>query len=369
MKYYIIAGEKSGDMHGANLMVEIKNADAQSEFRYFGGDLMKAQGGDLVQHYKTMSYMGFLEVINNIDKIYQTLERCKKDIVNHRPDVLILIDYSGFNLRIAKFAKRHGIKVYYYISPKIWAWNRSRVHYIKKYVDRMFVILPFEKDFYKKYNIEVDYVGNPILDAIHKHHVNTNFRFDNQLDMRPIIAVLPGSRPQEIEYMLHFMVSIIPAFPDFQFVVAAVNNIDKYHYEAYRRNDKVYIIYDQTYDILSQSQVAIVTSGTATLETALFNVPQVVCYNTSAITYIIGRLLIKVKYISLVNLIADRSVVKELIQDEFSPANIILEIKKILQNSDYKNSMLKGYDEVIDKIGKIGASHTAAQLMVKYLGS
>lgn len=366
MKYYIIAGERSGDMHAANLIKSLKEKDAQAQIRCWGGELSAAAGGELAMNYKELAFMGFLEVIANLNTIRKAFKFCKEDIVTYKPDAVILVDYAGFNLRVAAFTKKQGIRTYYYISPKIWAWNQSRANKIKKLVDKMFVILPFEKDFYKKFDYEVDYVGNPVNDAIKVFHPNPNFRKDNGLDERPIIAVLPGSRKQEVEQMLHYMVSIVPGFGQYQFVVAAVPNLPSNYYEQFRRNI-VTIVYDQTYDILAQAQGALVTSGTATLETALFNVPQVVCYKGSFITYAIARTLIKVKYISLVNLIADKEVVKELIQDEFTPTNLMTQLRLILEDKAFREKQLKEYADIQKSIGNAGASEKTANLIIKYL--
>ena len=369
MKYYIIAGERSGDMHAANLMKELTNQDPEATFRFWGGDLMQAAGGELVRHYKEMAFMGFLEAAANTFKIVQFLRQCKADILAYQPDVVILVDYAGFNLRIAKFAKDQGLKVFYYISPKIWAWNQGRVHTIKKLVDRMFVILPFEEEFYGKFDYKVDYIGNPILDTIRNHQPGADFIQRNKLNPKPIIAVLPGSRKQEIESILFIMLSVLPAFREYQFVVAAVSNLNQSYYENFNRDPNIKIVYDQTYDLLANSQAALVTSGTATLETALFNVPQVVCYTTSLISYWIGRAVIKVPYISLVNLIAGKPVVTELIQNELTGRNIISELKKILFDKAFIQKQKAGYQEIREKLGEANSAAKAAELMVKCLKS
>lgn len=368
MKYYIIAGEASGDLHASNLIKSIRQQDAAAEFRGYGGDLSEAAGLHLVQHYKEISFMGFYEVFRNLGTLRKSIKNCKTDIAQWKPDVVILVDFAGFNMRIAKFAKGINLKTYYYISPKIWAWNSGRVKGIKQYVDKMFCILPFETEFYNKYDYKVDYVGNPVVDAVLAHKANTNFRTENGLDERPIIAVLPGSRKQEIEHLLHFMVSIIPPFmQNYQFVIAGMSNLPQEYYEKFRRHDTIRIVYDQTYDLLKQSSVAIVTSGTATLETAMFNVPQVVCYRTSEITYAIARSFIKVKFICLVNLIANKLIVKELIQDEFNPTNLSAELKLLLFDEQYRNNVLKGYAEIQQVLGTESASDKTAALIMKYL--
>ncbi len=366
MKYYIIAGERSGDLHASNLIKALRQEDPQAQIRCWGGELSQEAGGELAKHYEDLAFMGFVEVLSNLTTIRKAMRFCKEDIEAWKPDVVILVDYAGFNLRIARFAKEKGFKVYYYISPKVWAWNQSRANNIKKYVDKMFVILPFEKKFYKQFNYEVDFVGNPIMDAINQFVPNPNFRKDNDLDERPIIAVLPGSRKQEVERTLHYMLSILPPFMDHQFVVAAVPNLPKKYYEQFRRNE-IRIVYDQTYDLLANAKAALVTSGTATLETALFNVPQVVCYSTNYITYLIAKSLIKVKYISLVNLIADKPLVTELIQDEFNPSNIMKELEKLVRNPQEREAMLNGYYELRQLMGEEGASVQAGKLMYKYL--
>ncbi|PIQ22376.1 MAG: lipid-A-disaccharide synthase [Cytophagales bacterium CG18_big_fil_WC_8_21_14_2_50_42_9] len=367
MKYYIIAGERSGDLHGASLMRELKNQDPEAVFRCWGGDMMQQVGGELVRHYKDMAFMGFIEAAANLPTIVRFLKECKADILQFKPDVVILVDYAGFNLRIAKFAKVQGIKVFYYISPKIWAWNQGRVHNIKKIVDRMFVILPFEEEFYERFDYKVDYIGNPISDTVKAHLPSTDFISRNKLNNKPIIAVLPGSRKQEIERILFIMLSVLPAFREYQFVVAAVSNLSQDYYENFNRDSNIKIVYDQTYDLLGHAQAALVTSGTATLETALFNVPQVVCYTTSFISYWIGRSVIKVPYISLVNLIANKTVVKELIQNELTGRNIIAELKKILFDKTYIRQQMEGYQALREKLGEANAAAKAAQLMVGYL--
>jgi lipid-A-disaccharide synthase len=367
LKYYLIAGERSGDLHASNLIKSLIKEDAAAEFRFLGGEMMQAAGGTMYRHYKEISFMGFWEVFSNLGAIFKNLKYCKADLIDYKPDVLILVDFSGFNLRVAAEAKKAGIKVYYYISPKIWAWNQSRAHKIKRLVDKMFVIIPFEKEFYKKFDFEVDYVGNPVFDAIHDFVPNPNFRQLNQLDNREIIAVLPGSRQQEVVKMLHYMINVVPVFRKYQFVVAAVSNLSEEYYEMFNRDRDLKIIYEQSYDILANAKAAIVTSGTATLETALFNVPQVVCYKTSAATYLIVKALIKVKFISLVNLIVNKPVVKELIQDEFVPRNLVDELTNIVENEDFIRIQKQGYSELKSLIGGVGASDTTAKLMLKYL--
>ncbi|GGE93389.1 lipid-A-disaccharide synthase [Hymenobacter cavernae] len=368
MKYYLIAGERSGDFHASHLMHELRREDAAAEFRCWGGDMMAAAGGELVHHYQEMAIMGFLEAATSILKFRRYLKECQRDLLAYRPDVLILVDYAGFNLRVAKFAKEHGIKVFYYISPKIWAWNQSRVHKVKALVDRMFVILPFESEFYQRFGYGVDYIGNPTADAVAEHKANDDFRTRNQIPAdKPIIAVLPGSRKQEIEAMLYVMLSILPPFLDYQFVIAAVSNLDPNYYQNFQRGQNISIVFDETFDLLSHADAAMVTSGTATLETALFGVPQVVCYRTSAVSYRVAKALIKVPYISLVNLIAGREVVKELIQGEFNARNLVTELKKITVDKEFIAQQKAGYAELREKLGRQNAAKKAAKLMVGYL--
>ncbi|TGE12085.1 lipid-A-disaccharide synthase [Hymenobacter elongatus] len=367
MKYYLIAGERSGDFHAAHLMRELRQQDPAAEFRGWGGDMMQEQGGTLVHHYQEMAIMGFWEAATSILKFRGYLKECQRDIMAYQPDVVILVDYAGFNLRVAKFAKAQGFKVFYYISPKIWAWNQGRVHTVKALVDKMFVILPFEAEFYQRFDYQVDYIGNPTVDAIADHQPSTDFHQRNSLDpARPIIAVLPGSRKQEIEEMLYEMTAIIPPFLDYQFVVAGVTNLDRNYYANFERNN-VRILFDETYDLLTHAKAALVTSGTATLETALFDVPQVVCYRTSAVSYAIGKAVIKVPYISLVNLIAGKEVVKELIQGEFNSRNLVTELKKVLQDDAFIAQQKAGYAELREKLGRNNAAKKAAELMVGYL--
>jgi len=314
-----------------------------------------------------MAFMGFVEVAASIFKISRFLKQCKRDILSWKPDVVILVDYAGFNMRIAKFAKEKGFKTFYYISPKIWAWNQGRVHGIKKSVDRMFVIMPFEKDFYQRFDYKTDYIGNPVSDSVNSHKIADNFLQKNDLGEKPIIAVLPGSRKQEIENMLRIMLQVMPDFPEYQFVVAGVSTFSPEFYVQFTQGTNIKILYEQTYDLLSHAEAALVTSGTATLETALFNVPQIVCYKTSGISYTIGKMVIKVNYISLVNLIADKEVVKELIQDDLNAKNISEELKKLLFNKDYRQNQLNGYEEIKAKLGKANTAEQAAKLIVGYL--
>ena len=367
MKYYLIAGERSGDFHASHLMRELRGQDANAQFRFWGGDMMQAEGGELVRHYQDLAIMGFLEAATSVLKFRGYLKQCQQDILEFKPDVLILVDYAGFNLRMAKFAKEQGIKVFYYISPKIWAWNQGRVEQVKARVDKMFVILPFEEEFYQKFGYGVDYTGNPTADAVAEFKPTADFFERNRLDpAKPIIAVLPGSRKQEIEEMLHEMIAILPGFQEYQFVVAGVTNLDPNYYKNFHRNG-IRFVFDQTFDLLSHATAALVTSGTATLETALFGVPQIVCYRTSSITYAIGKMVIKVPYISLVNLIVGREVVKELIQGDFNARNLLDELRHLLTDADYMARMKAGYAELRQKLGQQQAARKTAELMVKYL--
>lgn len=370
MKYYIIAGEASGDLHASNLIKEIKILDNDAQFRGFGGDLMHEAGVNIVKHINEISFMGFIEVILNLKTIIKNLNICKKDILEFKPDVLILIDYPGFNLRIAEFAHNENIKVFYYISPQVWAWKQSRVHKIKKVVDRMFVILPFEKDFYKDYGFKVDFVGHPLLDAIENFNcekADNEFLEKNNFGDKQIIAILPGSRKQEISRMLETMLNIVPQFKEYQFVIAGTDESNKAMYERLIKDFDVKIVYKNTYNLLKNSVAAIVTSGTATLETALFNVPQVVCYKGSFISYLIAKNVIKVNYISLVNLIMNEGILAELIQREFNKKRLKEELQVILTDSGLRKKIQIDYNDLRKKLGGIGASKKTAQLMISYL--
>lgn len=369
MRYYIIAGEASGDLHASNLIREIKLLDQEAKFRGWGGDLMGKESAKIVKHYRDLAFMGFKDVIANLNTIRKNLTFCKKDLLDFRPDVLILVDYPGFNLRIAEFAKLNHIRTVYYISPQVWAWKKSRIKKIKRDVDQMLVILPFEKAFYHDLNYEVDFVGHPLLDVINRRKTSNKEELikRNNLDQRQIIAVLPGSRKQEISRMLKIMVSVIPQFIDFQFVVAGAPGITEEFYNSVLGNSDIKVIHAQTYDLLDHAEAAIVTSGTATLETALFNVPEIVCYKGDAISVFIARQLIKIKYISLVNLIMNRVVVKELIQSDFNQSNLKLELKEILQNSEYRKTMNRNFLELKKLLEDEGASKKAALKIISNL--
>ena len=366
MKYYIIAGEASGDLHASNLVAEIKKKDKKAEFRGCGGDLMKAQGVELLKHYRTMAYMGFVEVAVNLRKVLGNITLCKKDIVAYHPDVVILVDYPGFNLRIADFAHENGFKVVYYISPQIWAWKRRRVHKIKKSVDKMLVILPFEEEFYRRYGVDVAFVGNPLLDELAKVGTGNRSIFlrRNSLgERREIIALLPGSRRQEVKRTLPVMIKVASHFPDYQFVIAGISSLDKSLYKDIIGQSDVFFVENQTYELLQNSSAAMVTSGTATLETALFSIPEVVCYKATGFSYRLAKWMIKVKFISLVNLIMDREVVKELIQGDMNEDNLVKELDQLLHNGKRQRKLLEDYEELKDKLGNVGASEKAAGII------
>ena len=367
MKYYIIAGERSGDLHGSNLIKGIRKHDPNAQIRAWGGDMMQNSGAEVVKHYKDLAFMGFFEVIKNLPTIVGFLSFCKKDIKNFQPDVVILIDYAGFNMRIAKFAKLNGFKTFYYISPKVWAWNQSRALKIKQFVDKMFVIFPFEKDFFKQYDYEVEYVGNPLFDAIADFTPQEDFRKSARLGQKPIIALLPGSRKQEVETMLPLMMSQVYEFPDYQFVIGAVSNLPKELYARWQSIFPVKIVIDDAYNLLSVADAALVTSGTATLETALFNVPQVVCYRGGWAAYQVYKRVIRVPFVSLVNLIAGREVVKELLQYDLTKENLFTELSKITTNQTTRQNQLDGYSEIRNVLGEKGASERAGRLMVNEL--
>ena len=366
MKYYIIAGEASGDLHGSNLMKALYQEDSAADIRFWGGDLMESVGGTLVKHYRELAFMGFIEVVFNLKTILGNIKICKADILKFQPDVIIFIDYPGFNMRIAKWAKEIDIKTHYYISPQIWAWKENRITEIKRDVDKMYVILPFEKDFYEtKHHYPVSFVGHPLIDAIHNQKAidSDDFRATNNLSQKPIIALLPGSRKQEITKMLAIMLSIVDDFPDYQFVIAGAPSQDYAFYESFITNNNIKFISNKTYDLLKIATAALVTSGTATLETALFKVPEVVCYKGSWASYQIAKRIITLKYISLVNLIMDEEVVTELIQDDFNTKNLKKELTKLLA-TDHRAQLLQKYDSLESKLGGTGASKKTAQLIV-----
>jgi len=376
MKYYLVAGEASGDLHGSNLMKEIKLADSNAEFRYFGGDLMNAVGGELVKHYREMAFMGFVNVVLNLKTINRNLKFCKTDLLEFQPDVLILIDYPGFNLRVAEFAKQNNIKVFYYISPKVWAWKAHRVKKIKSVVDEMFTIFPFETEFYKKYQFRVNYVGNPVLDSIAEFKKTAFSKSDflklNNLDERPVVALLAGSRVQEINRTMPIMVEISEIFPGFQFVVAGLKSVDIGLYHKYVAGKPVKLVFNQTYDILNNANTALVASGTAALETALFNVPQTVIYKMEGgwpVDFIFRNLIFKNRMagVSLPNIIMKREIVREFIQMKMTLENVKAEMEKLLFDDNYRQKILTDYVRLKEIMGEPGSSKRAAQKMVELL--
>ena len=369
MKYYLIAGEASGDLHGANLMRALQQIDPEAEFRFWGGDRMEAVGGKLIKHYRDLAFMGFWEVVTNLRTILRNIDFCKRDITQYQPDALIFIDYPGFNMRIAKWAKEIGIPTHYYISPQIWAWKENRIKAIKRDVDAMYVILPFEKDFYEgKHQYPVHFVGHPLLDAIatRKEVSEDVFKQENGLDERPIIALLPGSRKQEIAKMLSVMLSVVGSYHQYQFVIAGAPSQEYDFYKQFIKEENVHFVTGKTYDLLSHAHAALVTSGTATLETALFNVPEVVCYRGNWISYQIAKRVISLKYISLVNLIMDAPIVTELIQGELNTKNLKTELDKLL-DPEHRAKLLKDYKTLREKLGNEGASERTASLILNSL--
>lgn len=367
MKYYIIAGEASGDLHGSNLINEIRKLDESANIRCWGGDKMKAAGAELVKHYRTLAFMGFTEVLMNLRTILRNLKFCKEDILAYKPDTLILIDYPGFNLRIAEWAKEQGLKVIYYISPQVWAWKENRVNMMKKCIDKMLVILPFEKEYFlNKWNWEVEYVGHPLVEVIENEKRKGKGAL---LSEKPIVALLPGSRKQEILKKLPVMLEVSRKFPNHQFIVAKAPGLDGSFYDELLKDyTNVSYVADQTYRLLTQAKAALVTSGTATLETALFGVPEVVCYKGSPISYQIAKRVIKVKYISLVNLIMDKLVVKELIQQDLTPVNLEKELNELLNNAERKATLEKDYAELKNVLSEGGnASAKAAASILNFL--
>jgi lipid-A-disaccharide synthase len=362
MKYYLIAGEASGDMHGANLMKAILSKDEHAQFRFWGGDKMaQIEQAYQVEHYKNTAFMGFVEVVKHLPKIFSFIKKCKTDIISFQPDIVIFIDYPGFNLRLAQFAKETGFKTVYYISPQVWAWKENRVKIIKKYIDKMLVILPFEKEFYQKWDYEVDFVGHPLLDEMDKYT-----QLDLPISNKKIIALLPGSRKQEIQQILPEFVSVVKHFPEYQFVVAGVAHLDDAFYYNIIQKEQVVLIRNKTYALLKSSHAALVASGTATLETALFKVPMVVGYKGNLLSYILGKYLVKVPFIALVNLILGRKVVEELIQHNLNEKQLVLNLHTILKN-DHRNSLHNDYEELIVKLGNKGASERAAQVIFTFL--
>ena len=375
MKYYLIVGEASGDLHASHLMAALKEEDPRAEFRFFGGDMMAAVGGAMVKHYKELAYMGFIPVLLHLRTIFANMKRCKEDIVAWSPDVVILVDYPGFNLDIAKFVHaKTKIPVYYYISPKIWAWKEYRIKNIRRDVDELFSILPFEVEFFEGHQYPIHYVGNPTVDEVTAFKATNaetfaDFISDNELADKPIIALLAGSRKQEIKDNLPDMIRAASAFPDYQLVLAAAPGISPEYYAEFVKGTNLQVIFGRTYRLLQQADVALVTSGTATLETALFRVPQVVCYHTPVgkLVSFLRKHILKVKFISLVNLIAGREVVRELVADTMTVENMRNELKRLLFQEDYRRKMLDGYEEMARLLGPAGAPRHAAREMVKLL--
>jgi len=371
MRYYIISGEASGDLHGSNLIKQLRAKDAHAVIRAWGGDLMEAAGADVVKHYRDLAFMGFAEVIANLRTILRNFKNCKDDVLRFEPDVLILIDYPGFNLRMAEFAHKKGLKVFYYISPQIWAWKQNRVKKIKAFVDEMYVILPFEKDFYAKFDVDVRFVGHPLIDAVAQFSEElgkAQTGISNEISTeKPLVVLMPGSRKQEISKMLPLMLKLAEKLSEFQFVVAGAPGQDRQFYSEYLNDSSVDLVFGQTYDLLSKAHAALVTSGTATLEAAIFKVPQVVCYRGGSVSYMIAKNLVKINYISLVNLIMNREVVKELIQNELNFANLEKEFLNVAQEGKARERLLGLYEELYNKLGGTGASELTADLMLKSL--
>ena len=357
MRYYLIAGEASGDLHGSNLIKALHEQDAHAEVRCWGGDRMQAAGATLVKHYRDLAFMGFVEVIAHLRTIMRNIDFCKKDILAFRPDVLVLIDYPGFNMRIAEWAKKQGIRIVYYISPQVWAWKENRVKKIKRDVDKMLVILPFEVDFYKKWDYQVTYVGHPLVEVVSNEKNNVPVV---PVSDKPIIAILPGSRAQEIKVKLPIMLTMVKHFPDYCFVVAQASAQPDSLYKEIIGDAPVKLVKDQTYNLLKQARAGLITSGTATLETALFGLPQVVCYKGNAVSFWLATKLVSVKYISLVNLIMDKPVVTELIQNDLTEANLKLALTRLLDDETYKKELKQDYDTLWHKLGSKKASALAA---------
>lgn len=372
MRYFIIAGEQSGDLHGSNLVKELILQDHNAEIACWGGDLMEKAGARLLMHYRKTAFMGFMIILKNLRTIFRNLKLCKQQILDFKPDVILLIDYAGFNLRIAEFGNRHGFKVFYYISPKFWAWNEGRVKKVQKYVDRMFIIFPFEEAFYKKWNVPVKYVGNPLFDEIERDMAvmpsKDKIREELHLGEKPVIALLAGSRKHEIKSVLPEMIKMVDEYPDYQFVLAGVKNIQDDIYYGIIGDAPVRLIKEKTYEILSIAEAALVTSGTATLETAIINIPQVVCYSSDFFSLVIAWMLMKVKYVSLVNLIAEYEVVKELLGYNLNKKNLSLELGKILKGGMRREKIFDGYALIRQRLGHSGASKTIAGEVIRETG-
>jgi lipid-A-disaccharide synthase len=368
MKYYVIAGERSGDLHAGNLVRAIAQRDSSASFRGFGGEYMQDAGVTLAVHYRDMAFMGLAELFTNANKIRKYIRRCREDILNYQPDVIILIDYGGFNLQIARFAKKGGFRVFYYIPPKYWAWYENRALWLKPYVDRLFVILPFEQEFFRKFNWDSDYVGNPVLDAIKAHVPDSRFIEKNNIPAElPCIGLLPGSRKQELKSIIPLLIKVVKRFPNLHFLVAAVNNLDHSWYRKLEMLPNVTLIFEDTYSLLLHCKAAIVTSGTATLETGLLKVPQVVVYKANWISYLLAKLMVRVPFISLINLIAGREVVKELIQRKANEKNVTAELMRILKDGDGREGILNSYNDIIKILDTGSASDNTARLMLEDL--
>ncbi len=369
-RYYIIAGESSGDMHAANLMKGIRRHDPHADFRCWGGDRMLLEGGHIVKHITELSFMGFCEVAGNLRTILRNINLCKHDLLAYQADVLILVDYPGFNLRMARFAKTRGIPVVYYIGPQVWAWKESRVRKLRRDVDKLLVILPFEQEFYQRFGMQVEFPGHPLLDEVlplRESKDHASFREDNGLQDKPLVALLPGSRKQEIRRMLAEMITMAPRFIDYRFVVAAVSSQNKDLYLHFAQQPNVSVVYDQTYSLLANAEAALVASGTATLEAALFGVPQVVCYKANPLSYFIARQLIRVKYISLVNLIMDKPVLQEMIQHDFNQESLFKVLDSLLHDTSCRKAMKEDYRLLEQKLGGPGASEKAARIITDFV--
>ncbi len=366
MKYFIIAGEASGDLHGSHLVEQIKLIDSNAEFEGWGGDLLKNQGMNVLKHIRELAFMGFVEVIQNLSTIRENFKLCKQQILEYNPDAVIFVDYPGFNLRMAKWVKEHGIKSLYFISPNVWAWKANRVYKVRDYVDRMYTILPFEKAFYAKYGVEVEYFGHPLVDISNNYRKKSieEFRDEHKLDSKPIIALMAGSRKQEIKHMLPIMAVAALKFPEFNFIITGAPAIDREFYNSILVDSEIKIVFGQTYEILSHSVAGFITSGTATLEAALFGVPQVVCYKGGKVSVAIARMVANVKYISLVNLILDKPAVKELIQDDLNAENLFSELKNILPNGKNSNKIKENYVSLYNILNQPGIYKRIAENMV-----
>ena len=374
MRYFLIAGEASGDLHGSNLIKGIRSVDPNAQIRCWGGDLMQEAGAELVRHYKEGAIMGFVEVIANLGKLARNLQDCKNDIINYNPDVVVLIDYPGFNFRIAQFAKERGLRVFYYIAPKVWAWKEKRVHRLKKYVDRLFIIFPFEIEYFKKWGIDAIYNGNPLLDSVDNHPsaTETKEEFCKRADILPdrtTVALLAGSRRGEIKYLLPRMIEVAKGYPSYQFLLACAPSVDLELYKGIigKKCSNIKLLVGETYSILRHSDAAIINSGTASLEAALIGVPQVVCYGGNEISYQIARMVVKLKYISLANLIMDKGLFKELIQHSCTPDLISQELEQLLHNREYRSRMMQDYADVRTVLGGAGASAKVARAMTEEL--